>query len=761
MSVSELLLSFKGPFWSKFYNTALEADDFEEGMRIWNDLMKFIGIDLKQYDATLKRHLGTSWNLATFYLAQCYFLSIIEKSTEKLLAARLGERSQDWLDAQFPFLHLKTQNTFESPDLDEIKIAPQDKFRYLYESIFPAGVRKILGEFQTPFWLAQAALQEIRTKIELPICDPTCGVGTFLLATIPHLLKEKNRNDHDCDEIARIISLICGFELNPLAVAVARLNILTTYSPYLCPDCQPSPIPIYFADSAINPFKDGKSDPSTSENLNPNFTWVNFFSPDSLANLPDSELLLDVTNKTRLHPDICQFFVGSARAFLGQKYKTIVGNPPWISWDGIAQTYRKRLARHWKFLFTQRGWRSKVAAGRVDLSEILVYSAHQHFAEENATMCFFLPESVFKSYKGGEGFRRFSSPIGSFAVTKVLDLTSFNLFPKASNRTVCTYLTNAKPQKYPVPWIRCSRKPSAPREMWDKTRKNAYPINEKQLDSPWIIVEPQQYPQIRKRVGKSHYRARGGINTGGANPVFWVREVEHVDDFIRIENIHRSIRMEVDKRTGLVERDILRPLIRGRDVDRWKWSHQLSLITPYHPEISAKNALPLEYMAEEFPYALAFLQNFEEVLAKRKEYHRWGKRGPWYRLFRIGPYSFAKKKVIWRHTGFKNEMKACVVEDPRPVVDQKVILVPFQGTEEAHFFCALLNSSTAYDLLSSYLMLDASTHILDFLAIGKFKPENALHQSLAALSKKAHEHPNEASDFEDELTELSQQYWSL
>ncbi|MFW9916172.1 MAG: DNA methyltransferase [Candidatus Thorarchaeota archaeon] len=761
MSVSELLLSFKGSIWSKFYNTALEADDFEEGMRLWNELMQFIGIDLKQYKATLKRHLGARWDLTTFYLAQCYFLKIIEKNTEKILSDYLEDRSQDWFEAQFSFLHLKTQNTFELPDQSEIKLVSQDKFRHLYETIFPVGIRKILGEFQTPFWLAQAALQEIRTKIELPICDPTCGVGTFLLATIQHFLNGKSRKNHDCDEVARILSRIRGFELNPLAVAVARLNLLTAYSPYLCPDCQPVPIPVYFTDSAINPFENRKSDPSTSENNSPNSDWVNFISPDSLANRSDSGILKDFVNKTHFHPDICQFFLGSARAFLGQKHKTIIGNPPWISWDGIAHTYRNRLAKHWNFLFTQRGWRSKVAAGRVDLSEILVYSAQQYFAEEKATMCFFLPESVFKSYKGGEGFRRFSSPNGPFSVTKVLDLTSFNLFPKASNRTVCAYIANTRHQKYPVPWILCTRKISAPRTMWDKTRKDAYPIDEKCPNSPWIVVEPQQYPQIRKRIGKSHYRARGGINTGGANPIFWVREVEHVNGFICIENIHKSIRMEVDKRPGLVEPDILRPLIRGRDVDRWKWSHQLSLITPYNPEISAKNALSLEYMAKEYPYALAYLQNFEEVLANRKEYHRWGKRGPWYRLFRIGPYSFAKNKVIWRHTGFKNEMKACVLEDPRPVVDQKVILVPFQVTDEAHFFCALLNSSTAYDLLSSYLMLDASTHILDFLAIGKFKPEDGLHQRLVALSKKAHRHPNKASDFEYELTELSQQYWNL
>ena len=106
-------------------------------------------------------------------------------------------------------------------------------------------------------------------------------------------------------------------------------------------------------------------------------------------------------------------------------------------------------------------------------------------------------------------------------------------------------------------------------------------------------------------------------------------------------------------------------------------------------------------------------------------------------------------------------MRACVIEDNSPIVDQRVILVPFNEKDEAHFFCSLLNSSVAFDLLSSYLLLDASTHVLENLAIGSFDPTNDLHTRLAKFSMEAHRNPRKARKVEIGIDELSRAYWGI
>jgi len=52
--------------------------------------------------------------------------------------------------------------------------------------------------------------------------------------------------------------------------------------------------------------------------------------------------------------------------------------------------------------------------------------------------------------------------------------------------------------------------------------------------------------------------------------------------------------------------------------------------------------------------------------------------------------------------------------------------------------CAFLSSSVTAELLDRYLGTDASTHILDYVALRRFVPRSKDHQRLAMLSVAAH-----------------------
>jgi hypothetical protein len=160
------------------------------------------------------------------------------------------------------------------------------------------------------------------------------------------------------------------------------------------------------------------------------------------------------------------------------------------------------------------------------------------------------------------------------------------------------------------------------------------------------------------------------------------------------------------------------------------------------------------------PKACAFVSRFREQLEGRKEYHRWGCTGPFYEVYRIGPYTFSPIKVAWRHTGYRKALNVSVVDDRgrRPAIpDQKVILIPLDDIEEAHYVCAVLASSVIAALLDRYLGADASTHILDYVALRRFAPHDEDHRRLAALSVSAHQAAAASADvrpFEKEIDEI-------
>ena len=98
----------------------------------------------------------------------------------------------------------------------------EDVFRMLYEFLMEPTVRRKLGEYYTPLWLVEMMLNEfgnIRGKI---ILDPFCGSGTFLVTAFHRKVNLGESPDDAYNEVV-------GFDVNPLAVAVARAELIIAY----------------------------------------------------------------------------------------------------------------------------------------------------------------------------------------------------------------------------------------------------------------------------------------------------------------------------------------------------------------------------------------------------------------------------------------------------------------------------------------------------------------------------------------------------
>ena len=141
------------------------------------------------------------------------------------------------LDIALPYLNwwrLALHNTSLRDPIEEVcntlvgrarmvdwSLGVEDVFRMLYEFLIDHETRRKIGEYYTPLWLVELMLNEFDLR-ERIVLDPFCGSGTFLIKTF----YKKTEQNEDPD---KAFNEIVGFDVNPLAVAVARAELILAY----------------------------------------------------------------------------------------------------------------------------------------------------------------------------------------------------------------------------------------------------------------------------------------------------------------------------------------------------------------------------------------------------------------------------------------------------------------------------------------------------------------------------------------------------
>jgi hypothetical protein len=369
---------------------------------------------------------------------------------------------------------------------------------------------------------------------------------------------------------------------------------------------------------------------------------------------------------------------------------------------------------------------------------------------------------------GGKGFRQFRipQPNGKFVPLRVLhvdDMVSLQPFEGASNRTAVMVLEKGRQTTYPVPYT-VWRKVKGARFTYDSTLEevinatvrlnfNAEPVDPSDPTSPWLTARPKAIKAVRKVLGKSDYVAHAGAYTGGANAVYWVNIVlKRPDGLVVVRNITEGAKVKVDEVTEPIEPDLLYPLLRGRDVQRWKAQPSAWILMVQDPE--ERQGYDEEWLQENCPRTYGYLKRFEEVLRERAAFKRYFTRkdkngrivetGPFYSMFDVGTYTFAPWKVVW--PWISKGIRAAVVGlfDGKPVVpEHNAFLVACDALEEALYICALLNSSAGDFAIRSFFSTGGggigAPVVLEHIRIPRFDPKNPVHCRLAELSMQAHE----------------------
>jgi SAM-dependent methyltransferase len=635
--------------------------------------------------------------------------------------------------------------------------------------------------------------------------DPACGSGTFLVLLIARMRQlARNLPMREDELLQAILHNVVGFDLNPLAVLTARVNYLLAIADLLPHRKRDIVLPVYLADSIRTPAQghdlyshDAYTFPTAvgAFEIPAALCRIGVFDrfcdlleacvnsdtlPDAFVQRVERELAPADWNAEdaarikqtyeRLRDLHAQGLNGLWARLLKNNFAPltvgqfdyIVGNPPWINWEHLPDAYRdatKDLWTRYQLAGTYKGGRPRLGAVKVDIATLMTYVVADALLKEGGKLGFVITQSVFKT-AAGAGFRRFELPTQHkqkrpLKVLHVDDMVELQPFEAASNRTAVLVLQKGQPTCYPVPYT-VWRKVEGARFSYDSTidevlaatqrfECHAEPVDPRDPTSQWLTAHPAALNAIRKVLGKACYKAHEGVNTGGANAVYWVQKTyTHPNGDVVVQNITEGAKIKVEQVSMTVEPDLLYPLLRGRDVKRWCAQPSAWIIVPQDPNRPSR-AYPEASLQVDYPKTYAYLKRFEKELRNRSGYKQILSRREkeFYGLMDIDDYTFAPWKVVWTRIG---RIQAAVVSSSagKVVIPQETItLVPCDSPEEAHYICAIVNSAVFQFAAESYSQKGGKSmgtmHLLDHIRIPCYDPNNPVHRRLAELSMQAHQ----------------------
>ncbi|MGD0037967.1 MAG: N-6 DNA methylase [Bacteroidota bacterium] len=660
------------------------------------------------------------------------------------------------------------------------------------------------------------------------VLDPGCGSGTFLILAIKRAKENALRRGKEAEETLEAITKnIVGFDLNPLAVISARTNYLLAVADLLRDHPGSITIPVYLCDSikppeariagemTLFPKKEPYEIKTTVGKFYFSHSIIDKQRIQQLTNLledgvkqrkkpidfvddvktqldltdeefKDSELFLLETFDKLMELDekgingIWSRIIknGFAPLFVGN-FDCVIGNPPWVNWESLPEEYRNETKPLWEKygLFSLSGHEARLGGGKKDISMLMTYVSIDKYLKPRGKLCFVITQTVFKTQGAGDGFRKFQlGEKGScFRIDHLDDMVDLQPFEGATNRTSVVLCTKGETTKYPLPYT-----------MWKKVEKRkidldftleeitqatnrlhfkAQPIGISET-SPWFSARPKALAAILKAIGKSDYQAYEGANSGGMNSVYWIRILKNDHNLILIENLFKIGKKEVKSIQMEIEPDLVYPLLRGRDVSQWSAKTLAYIIVTQNPK--TRSGFEESWMKETLPRTYLYFKQFEDELWTRQSssVRKLMENGTFYSMFAVSDSTFAPYKVVWKEQSSEFECAVISTSNDKVVVpDHKLMLVPFENETEAHYVCAILNSSISGFIVQSYtIATQQSTHILENIKVQKFDPNNGIHLDLARLSKSCHEKVAlgiAVSDIEEQIDELSAEIWGL
>jgi hypothetical protein len=316
-----------------------------------------------------------------------------------------------------------------------------------------------------------------------------------------------------------------------------------------------------------------------------------------------------------------------------RKFDFLIGNPPWVNFadlpDCLKEAYKKVFVKYGIAGDTKS---LLLGSSRVDLSTLVIAKSMFENLKPNGTAVFYLPLSIFTNDGANKNFRSYKILSRDFSVEEIIDLSDERIFANISTKYCLVKLQMDKIQEFPIPYYRF--------KSGQFERLNAAPIFQK--NDP-LSIQSAIGSNFTQSDLKLNIRAipRQGINTCGANDIFILEPIVHKDGIRYRNGLGHEVELESKFVRALIVNDNFKEGVHD----------PLKFILVPHDESSGKPVLE-EYL-QQFPKTHEYLQRYRETLRNRKGtlIQAQIRKGAWFSLLGVGPYTFFKYKVVWRAYG--------------------------------------------------------------------------------------------------------------
>ncbi len=722
----------------------------------------------------------------------------------------------------------KVLNRYSDKAVLNTQKSSYDFFKELYQSMMPPAVRHALGEYYTKQWLASQVFNEALNLITISNwkgLDPCCGSGTFITVMIDKVLEE-TKNESKEKRLHEVLSRVKGIDLNPIAVLTARVNYFLNIS-YLIENQEELEIPVYLGDSSYVPEKcvfDGVG--CIKYSINTLISPINILIPISMVENPfvfskvmtnieryikaldiegvyqclisivKSEELTDLIKKEIYRLSSVLVDLEKRRwngiwariltnylttANLG-KFDIIIGNPPWVDWKSLPSGYRNKI----KSLCISRKLFSgdKVTGGiNLNICALISNVVAENWLSDKGVLGFLMPEPLI-SQQSYEGFRNLYLSDGSrLYFKKFTNWTKAGHPFKPVTQKFLTFYMTKEPMDYTsgidVDWFisrqknfdNCEMLPLPLDECFDVQKGIAATCHS--TKNFFVYVDSRkQLKEFMSVAGESEYIGREGIEFYPQEMmIFEESGLPSTQTCTSLRNIQiKKSKYHIPQTIELLETKYLHPLIKG--VDIFPFHINLSgYIVPFpYDERNTRVPIQLNELIHTAPMLATFYQKHKDLILSQTAYNERiiGKEGEFYKLARVGAYSFAENYVVFRDNTRWGASVISFVDTSwggkkRPLFQNHAVSIcedskgNFITLDEAYYICGIMNTPVAFQ----YVLNSSDSRsfpIRPRLYIPKYDGDNLLHRRISKLSKIAHQKYNDEKIIKRIVLQLNSLY---
>ena len=320
-----------------------------------------------------------------------------------------------------------------------------------------------------------------------------------------------------------------------------------------------------------------------------------------------------------------------------QVFDIVFGNPPWCNFTDLPDMYKARVKEQYVRYGLAGDPRALLLGGsRIDIAALVIQKTIQDNLVTDGRAVFFIPLSLVLNDGANRFFRHYRVDGADFHIDRIVDFGKKLVFPNVKTRHGLIHICRNRTQSFPISY-----------KLWlsgDWSELFARPlIND---DDPLSISSvpdgsPTETP-VRIEVDRRSM-PRQGVNTCGANSVFFFDEC-----LVRVD---QSCVVRNGAETAVLPYKYIHPLLIGANFTepnpvprKWVLLPHTHDGKPMQTEEIVGEATLNEYLERH----CVTLQGRKGALIGA-----WIKRGYWWSLMGVGPYSFAKHKIVWEAYGRK------------------------------------------------------------------------------------------------------------